>query len=77
MLYASKRKHEVVVKLLLASGHVDPDSKDNYGRTPLLYTVKEGHEVVAGVFNGAYNNENVRFNVQDGHLNSEISDDGL
>ena len=42
-----------------------------------MYTVKEGHEVVDGVFNAAYNNENIRFNVQDAYLNSEISEDGL
>jgi hypothetical protein len=29
------------------------------------------------LFNGAYNNESVRFNVQDGYLNGEISEDGL
>jgi hypothetical protein len=35
------------------------------------------HELYTGVFNGAYNNESVRFNVQDGYLNGEISEDGL
>jgi hypothetical protein len=35
------------------------------------------HDPYTGVFNGAYNNENVRFNVQDAYLNGEISEDGL
>jgi hypothetical protein len=35
------------------------------------------HDPYTGVFNGAYNNESVRFNVQDGYLNGEISEDGL
>jgi hypothetical protein len=35
------------------------------------------HDLYTGVFNGAYNNESVRFNVQDAYLNGEISKDGL
>jgi len=35
------------------------------------------HDPYTGVFNGAYNNESVRFNVQDAFLNGEISEDGL
>lgn len=35
------------------------------------------HDPYTGVFNGAYNNESVRFNVQDAYLNGEISEDGL
>jgi hypothetical protein len=35
------------------------------------------HDPFTGVFNGAYINNMVRFNVQDAFLESEISDDGL
>lgn len=35
------------------------------------------HDPNTGVFNGAYNNEIVRFNVQDAYLNGEVSEDGL
>ena len=35
------------------------------------------HDPFTGVFNGAYINGNVRFNVQDAFLESDISDDGL
>ncbi|PQE10708.1 hypothetical protein CJF30_00011443 [Rutstroemia sp. NJR-2017a BBW] len=35
------------------------------------------HDPFTGVFNGAYINNIVRFNVQDSFLESEISDDGL
>jgi hypothetical protein len=30
-----------------------------------------------GVFNEAYNNKSIRFNVQDAYLNGEISEDRL
>jgi hypothetical protein len=35
------------------------------------------HDPFTGVFNGAYINHTVRFNVQDAFLESDISDDGL
>jgi len=35
------------------------------------------HNPFAGVFNKAYNNQSVRFNVQDAYLESDITDDGL
>jgi ankyrin repeat protein len=36
-----------VVKLLLETGKVDVDSKDNnYGRTPLSWAAENGHEAV-------------------------------
>jgi hypothetical protein len=35
------------------------------------------HNPYTGVFNEAYNNESIRFNVQDAYLNGEISEDGL
>jgi hypothetical protein len=35
------------------------------------------HDPFTGVFNGAYINGNVRFNVQDAFLESDVSDDGL
>lgn len=39
--------------------------------------MSQPNNLYTGVFNGAYNNESVRFNVQDTFLNSEISEDGL
>jgi ankyrin repeat protein len=46
-LLASYFGHEAVVKLLLATGKVDVDSKDTgYGRTPLSWAAEEGHEAV-------------------------------
>jgi len=36
---------ETVVKLLLATDSVDPDSKDNVGRTPLSWAAWSGHDV--------------------------------
>ena len=38
--------HEVVVKLLLETGEMDPDSKDEYGLRPLWRAVENGHEAV-------------------------------
>jgi ankyrin repeat protein len=35
-----------VVKVLLARDDVDPESKDNYGRTPLSWAAGNGHEAV-------------------------------
>jgi hypothetical protein len=35
------------------------------------------HDLDTGVFNSAYNNESVRFNIQDTYLNGEISEDSL
>jgi hypothetical protein len=35
------------------------------------------HDPFTGVFNGSYLNHQVRFNVQDAFLESDISDDGL
>lgn len=35
-----------MVKLLLATGKVDVDSKDRRGQTPLFYAAKNGHETV-------------------------------
>jgi ankyrin repeat protein len=34
------------VKALLATGKVDVDSKDEYGRTPLSWAAVNGHEAV-------------------------------
>ena len=35
------------------------------------------HDPFSGVFNGAYLNHRVRFNVQDAFLEEDLSDDGL
>jgi ankyrin repeat protein len=46
-LLASYFGHEAVVKLLLATGKVDVNSKDTeYGRTPLSWAAERGHEAV-------------------------------
>jgi ankyrin repeat protein len=36
--------HETVVKWLLTTEVVEPDSKDNRYRTPLSWTARNGHE---------------------------------
>ena len=40
---AIQKNHEPVVKLLLETGKVNPDTKDMNGRTPLSYAVEEGN----------------------------------
>jgi ankyrin repeat protein len=35
-----------VVRLLLGSNGVDPDSKDFFGQTPPLWAAENGHEAV-------------------------------
>jgi ankyrin repeat protein len=35
-----------VVKLLLATDHANPDSKDCYGQTPLLLAAGSGYDAV-------------------------------
>jgi ankyrin repeat protein len=42
----AERGHEAIVKLLLATGEVNIESKDNSGRTPLWYAAQNGHEAV-------------------------------
>ena len=46
MSCAADSGHEVLVQLLLATGKADVESKDKYGRTPLLWAAKKGHEAV-------------------------------
>jgi ankyrin repeat protein len=41
--YAAGNGHAAVVKLFLATGQVDADSKDSYGWTPLAYAAANGH----------------------------------
>ncbi|KAI9861740.1 MAG: hypothetical protein M1813_005089 [Trichoglossum hirsutum] len=43
---AAENGHEAVVKLLLATEKIDPDSKDNNGQTPLSQAARNGHEAV-------------------------------
>ena len=40
---AAGNGHEAVVKLLFVKDGVDPDSKDDYGRTPLWWAAENGH----------------------------------
>jgi hypothetical protein len=45
--WAAENGHEAVVKLLLATEAVDPNSKDiEYRRTPLSWAAEKGHEAV-------------------------------
>lgn len=44
--WAAENGHEAVVKLLLGTGKVDVDSKDEDGRTPLSLAAERGHEAV-------------------------------
>jgi hypothetical protein len=39
-------RHEAVVKLLVDTGKVDVDSRDNYGQTPLSLADERGREAV-------------------------------
>ncbi|RKL37838.1 hypothetical protein BFJ70_g6791 [Fusarium oxysporum] len=43
---AVKKGHEAIVKLLLASDRLDPDTKDKNERTPLSWAAEEGHEAI-------------------------------
>ena len=47
LAWAAERGHEIVVKLLLETGKVDVEVKDDSERTPLIYAVSNGHEAVA------------------------------
>ncbi|KAI0455693.1 hypothetical protein F5B21DRAFT_178737 [Xylaria acuta] len=45
--WAAQNGHEAVVQLLLNTGKVDVDSKDNeYGQTPLSWAAENGHKAV-------------------------------
>ncbi|EJT68848.1 hypothetical protein, variant [Gaeumannomyces tritici R3-111a-1] len=44
--YAAENGHEAVVKLLLATGRVDVESKDEKGQTPLWWAAANGREAV-------------------------------
>ena len=44
--WAAENGHEGVVKLLLETGKVDPDSRDEVGQTPLSWAARRGHEGV-------------------------------
>ena len=47
--WAAENGHEEIVKLLLASDGVDPDSKDKHGKTPLLWAAAKGHKNVVNL----------------------------
>jgi hypothetical protein len=44
--WAAEKGHEAVVKLLLATGKADVDSKNRDGQTPLSWAAQKGHEAV-------------------------------
>ena len=45
--WSAKRGHEAVVRLLMESEGIKPDSKDSNGYTPLTWAACYGHEAVA------------------------------
>ena len=47
LAWAVHKGHEAVVRLLLATGKVDPDSKNSAGKTLLSQAAADGHEAVA------------------------------
>ena len=44
--WAAAEGQQIVSRLLLETGKVDANSKDEHGQTPLLWAAKEGHEEV-------------------------------
>ncbi|KAH7114026.1 hypothetical protein EDB81DRAFT_597857, partial [Dactylonectria macrodidyma] len=44
--HAATERHESIIKLLLDSGKVNIDSRDNHGRTPLFRAAAWGHEAM-------------------------------
>jgi len=47
LIWAARKGHEIVVKLLLGRKDVNPDSPDRNGRTPISWAAENGHEAVA------------------------------
>jgi ankyrin repeat domain-containing protein 50 len=62
LLSAAEKGHEAVVKLLLETGKVNPDLKDEDGRTPLSRAVEEGHETT------------VKLLLETGEVNPDLKD---
>jgi len=53
LIWAAKKRHEGVVKILLERAHVDPNKADTEdGRTPLDWAAAKGHEGVVKIFLG-------------------------
>ncbi|GMF88283.1 unnamed protein product [Aspergillus oryzae] len=50
--WAAENGYEAVVKLLLATGKVDIDSKDSNSRIPLFWAAKNGHRTVVELLIG-------------------------
>ncbi|KAI0117938.1 hypothetical protein GGR51DRAFT_500601 [Nemania sp. FL0031] len=46
LLRASQNGESIVVWSLLAAGHVNPDCKDQFGRTPLSWAAGNGHQAI-------------------------------
>ena len=52
LLLAAAKGYEAVVKLLLGTGKVDADVKDNDGRTPLWWAVVTEHDAIVKLLLG-------------------------
>ncbi|OBS16221.1 hypothetical protein FPOA_13027 [Fusarium poae] len=46
LLWAARNGNEAMVKMLVDTGKVDVDAKDNNGQTPLSWAAENGHEAV-------------------------------
>ena len=46
LYFATMNAHPTVVRLLIGTGKVDIESKDEYGQTALLWAAQKGHEAV-------------------------------
>ncbi|PQE33418.1 Ankyrin repeat-containing domain protein [Rutstroemia sp. NJR-2017a WRK4] len=66
LLWAAEKGHEVVVKLLLATGKVNIDLKDNRNRTPLFQAAENMHRAVVKLLL-ATNKVNVNSKDNDDH----------
>jgi ankyrin repeat protein len=52
--WAAREGRDIVIKLLIKTGKVDIDSKDDDGRTPLYWAAFYGHEAVVKLLKKQY-----------------------
>jgi hypothetical protein len=68
--WAAENGHEAVIRLLLESGKVDVNMKDDYSRTPLWWAAKNGHEAIVGLL---LRSENVDVDIKDSDSRTPLS----